>query len=36
MKRLNHAGRVMAEYQELEATTGHKFGNVFSLMVRSV
>ncbi len=29
MKRLNHAGRVMAEYQELEATTGHKFGNVF-------
>lgn len=29
MKRLNHAGRVMAEYQELEATTEHKFGNVF-------
>ena len=29
MKRLNHAGRVMAEYQELEATTGQKFGNVF-------
>lgn len=29
MKRLNHAGRVMAEYQELEATTGHEFGNVF-------
>ncbi|MBU2875934.1 hypothetical protein [Marinobacter salexigens] len=29
MKHLNHAGRVVAEYQELEATTGQKFGNVF-------
>jgi len=29
MKHLNHAGRVVAEYQELEATTGHKFGSVF-------